>query len=766
MPGNQEPRLFKQVHYSLHKLIRYIETGEIGLPDIQRPFVWKNGKVRDLFDSLYKGFPAGCLLFWSIEDNVNDVIQIGKKKEKAVPRFLIVDGQQRLTSLYAVLKNAPVKDSDYKDKYISIAFRPRDGKFEVTNAIIEKNPEFITNISELWSGHINKSTFVIQYLEKLKAHNIILAENDKESLSKSIDRLYNLPNYSFTVLELHSSVDESLVADIFVRVNSQNVVLNKADFILTLMSVFWEKGRSDLEKFCYIAKQPLPIRDISPFNYFIKPEPDDILGVSIALGFRRVGLQFAYSLLRGKDFDTSEFVEEKKKENFGILEYAQSYVLDLSNWHEFLKILFQAGFRSESMIASKMAIIYSYALFLIGKRDFNVEPMRLRNIIARWFFFISLTGRYTVLPEEAMESDLTKLKRKNSENEFLETLEQIMKNVLTEHFWKINLPHYLDTSDGRSPVLYAYFASLNILDAYVLFSTMKVSELLDPAIKYNKPSLERYHHNLFPKRYLEKIGITDIKEINKIANFALLEWSDNMNISDLPPDAYFPKYEQRLSKEMRYWYALPEGWEKLHYKVFLQKRKSAIAKVIQDGYEHLTKGGIVYKDESLFLVDVIKHGESDTSEFKSSLIWDYEKNQPTTEFFIPFSIIKTIAAFLNSAGGKLLVGVDDKGNILGIENDFNVFETIKNWNDWSQHLLNLVKRHLDSEIMELLSLESQIHDKKTVAILDVKMSPRPVFVEYKDKKGAERTDFFIRALNTTQRLNVKQATDYISLHWN
>lgn len=135
--------LFKKVDYSLAKLIHDIEQGEIGLPDIQRPFVWEAAKVRDLFDSMYKGFPVGYLLFWS-NDHLSNTRQIGiAAKQTRVPRLLIVDGQQRLTSLYAVLKGYPILTRDYKESHIHIAFRPRDAKFEVTDAAIQRDPELL-----------------------------------------------------------------------------------------------------------------------------------------------------------------------------------------------------------------------------------------------------------------------------------------------------------------------------------------------------------------------------------------------------------------------------------------------------------------------------------------------------------------------------------------------------------------------------------------------------------------------------------------------
>src|SRR3954466_3934186 len=114
--------LFKEMSYPLPKLMEDIDMGVIGLPEIQRPFVWKTSQVRDLFDSMYRGFPVGYLLFWA-NDNVKGVKTIGtEKKQHPAPRLLIVDGQQRLTSLYAVLKGQSVLDDDYRPTSIRIAF--------------------------------------------------------------------------------------------------------------------------------------------------------------------------------------------------------------------------------------------------------------------------------------------------------------------------------------------------------------------------------------------------------------------------------------------------------------------------------------------------------------------------------------------------------------------------------------------------------------------------------------------------------------------
>jgi hypothetical protein len=120
---------------------------------------------------------------------------------------------------------------------------------------------------------------------------------------------------------------------------------------------------------------------------------------------------------------------------------------------------------------------------------------------------------------------------------------------------------------------------------------MKISELLDPSIKAKKSAIERHH--LFPRNYLRSLGITETRDTNQIANYALVEWWDNIDISDLSPADYFPQYASRLKSEeletMCYWHALFEGWENTKYEDFLVSRRKAIAGVIRDGFQKLCK---------------------------------------------------------------------------------------------------------------------------------------------------------------------------------
>ena len=582
--------LFKKVDYTLKKLVEDISMGEIGLPDIQRPFVWSMTKVRDLFDSMYRGFPIGYLLFW--ENGSSDTHRtIGAGPKQKVARLLIVDGQQRLTSLYAVMKAVPVITKDFKSQRIKIAFHPLSEKFEVSNAAIEKDAEWIPDISILWQPDTKPHAFKRKFLEKLGKRRPLTAE-EEDIIHERIDRLIKLEEYPLTALEISSSVDEDKVSEIFVRINSKGEALNQANFILTLMSVFWDEGRKELEEFCRRSKAHSPDGRSSPFNHYLRPNPDQLLRVSVALGFRRARLEHVYSLLRGKHLETRQFSDEQRVKQFALLQEAQAYTLDLQNWHEFFKVLKRAGYPSDQLISSQMAVLYTYALWLIGKRDFKVDLYRLREVMARWFFMATLTGRYTSSPEARFEQDMALLRGANTADDFVRILDEQIGAVLTKDYWEVTLPNELETAAARNTAQFAYYAALCLLEARVLYSKMKVSELLDPTTKAKKTALERHH--LFPRKYLQRIGVREKRLINQVANYALVEWSDNIKISDRAPSDYVPELEKRFASDelqrMYDWHGLPSNWYELDYEDFLKERRRRIALIIKSGFERLVVG--------------------------------------------------------------------------------------------------------------------------------------------------------------------------------
>jgi hypothetical protein len=480
-------------------------------------------------------------------------------------------------------------DSDFRSTRIEIAFRPRDGAFEVTNAPIRKDPEFIADISALWVSNRSSYSLISEFLSRLKAVKVVTQEQE-EVISHNLDRLFGLRKYPFTALEIDESVDEEAVADIFVRINSEGVKLTQADFILTLLSVFWEEGRNRLESFSQQSRIVPSPNTPSPFNYVIQPGPDHLLRAVVGLGFYRGRLRGAYQALRGKDVETGRFIEGLRERQFERLKDAQQHVLNLNDWHLFLACLREGGFRTSDMISSDVAASFSYVFYLIGRHRCGMDEHALHRLIARWFFVVSLTARYVTSNESTMDEDLARVREAKTPEVFITVLEDLMRAELTRDFWDIRLPAEFETSFPGSPSLTVYHAAQCILRAPVLFSSKVIADYLDPFVRGPRKAIERHH--LFPTDYLKRTGISDRRLLNQVANLAYVEWPENVAIRAMAPGDYIPRLKARFDDStwirMSRDHALPEQWEKLSYSEFLGRRRELMAKVVRRGFDVLT----------------------------------------------------------------------------------------------------------------------------------------------------------------------------------
>lgn len=747
--------VFNKVDYDLDSLIKYISLGEIGLPDIQRPFVWKNPKVRDLFDSMYKGYPVGYLLFWQ-NAQVDSTRTIGTDNKQKTARLVIVDGQQRLTSLYAVIKNIPVIRENFENEHIQISFNPLEEKFEVADAAIRRDKAFISDISILWNTDAKITKIIREYLDNLRTSREI-SDIEESNIEDRILKLQGLLSFPFTALELASDIGEEAVSDVFVRINGTGTPLNQADFILTLMSVFWDEGRTDLESFCREARKPSKGKP-SPYNHFIDPSPDQLLRVGVGLAFKRGRLKYVYSILRGKDLETEKFSIDCREKQFDLLKDAQKRALNLLYWHDFMNCIRQAGFRSNKMISSENNLLFSYMLYLIGRTEYKVPEFELRRVITRWFFMSAVTGRFTKSPESAMEFDLAQLRGVDTADGFVKMLNQICEKTLNSDFWAVSLPNDLATSSPNSPSLFAYYAALILLDARALFSQLKVSELLDPTIHGNRSAVERHH--LFPKGFLSKQGITSTRDTNQIANYALVEWGDNSGISNQAPYDYLPimkeRYNQTEINQMYALHALPNNWENLTYSEFLEKRRELMAKVIADGYAKLADSTSKDKNDNIEidLSTLVINGESEAVEFKSTLRTNLHTGSKDSR--MELAVLKTLAGFLNTNGGTLIVGVSDDGSPVGIQAD-----EFENEDKMSLHLVNIVKTRMGITAMTNLHIHFDDHDDYRVMVIKCQKSPDPIFV-----KDGEIERFYIRTGPSTAELIPSQILEYNKQRFN
>ena len=476
--------------------------------------------------------------------------------------------------------------------------------------------------------------------------------------------------------------------------------------------------------------------------------------MNVGIGFKRARLQYVYSILRGKDLDTGAFSPERRDEQFAILKAAQDRTLNLLYWHDFMKAIIASGYRGGRLISSNNNLLFAYMLYLIGRTEYSVAEIELRPTIARWFFMASLTGRYTGSPESAMEFDLARFRDMRTAEEFTGILTRVCDDALTNDFWTITLPNELATSSPQSPSLFAYYAALALLEAKAFFSNMSIVDLLDPSVHSSRSAVERHH--LVPKDCLKIRRITELRETNQIANYALVEWKDNDLIGGSCPAEYLPQFLARYPnpadrQRYYYWHALPDGWEQMEYGEFLARRRERIARVIADAYKRLSADHPGDGEtSSVSIQELVDGGETLAVEFKSALRVNLHMGQPDPR--IELSCLKTIAGFLNSQhGGTLIIGVADDGTPVGISVDGFSSEDKMNL-----HLVNILRDRIGPHHM--LYIHPHFADYEGHRVLVVECSPAgaPAFV-----KDGNTERLYIRGGASTAELSGSQAQEYI-----
>jgi hypothetical protein len=373
------------------------------------------------------------------------------------------------------------------------------------------------------------------------------------------------------------------------------------------------------------------------------------------------------------------------------------------------------------------------------------------------------TGRYTTSPESQVEADLTRLSSLDtpSGEAFCAELDRIVRANFTGDYWDITLPNRLDTSSSRSPALSAYWAALNLLDAELLFSEMKVKELLDPQTTPPR-SIERHH--LFPKALLASRGLTNTRQVNAIANMAFIDWPDNASIGADDPATYWPIMSERMDAGRRsrqvFWHALPVGWEQLDYTDFLERRLQLIARVTRDGFDRLWDQKQPAPQANLS--DLIAAGESQTLEFKSSARWNIHTESPDKK--IEHAITKAVCAFLNAEGGTLLIGVNDDGHVLGLENDWRSLGNKGTRDGYELYLRQLLVNSLSVQTAGVVRIRFESVDGRDACVVSVAASGRPAFAKPIDG-GQGPSEFWVRIGNASRQLHGDDMMEYQAQHW-
>lgn len=311
----------------IETLLAWVKSGEIAIPEIQRPFVWSRVKVRDLMDSLYQGYPVGYIIAWR-----NPTVRL-KDGSSASGKKVLIDGQQRVTALTAAILGQPVMDKSYKKDRITIAFHPIRKQFEVLNPAIRKDAAWIHDIAPIIRGDERVSRVVRTYLEK----NPDVVE---EEIEDNLETLKSIIKKQIGIIELDGNLPIETVTEIFIRINREGVVLSQADFAMSKIASNDTYGgnilRKGIDYFCHLAVSPEAFDQIKENDtefvqseYFSKiawlrhetddlydPDYSDLLRVAFISEFGRGKLSDLVSLLSGRNFEKKIFEEEIAEASF------------------------------------------------------------------------------------------------------------------------------------------------------------------------------------------------------------------------------------------------------------------------------------------------------------------------------------------------------------------------------------------------------------------------------------------------------------------
>jgi hypothetical protein len=518
----------------IETLLAWVNSGEIAIPEIQRPFVWDSSKVRDLMDSLYQGYPIGYVIAWR---NPNVRLKDGSLSEG---KKILIDGQQRVTALTAAILGQYVINKTYERVKIKIAFHPIDERFEVQNPAILKDKTWLPDISLAINGDLFE--IADQYFEL----NPVV---DKKQVRNAFSNLMNIPKKQIGIIDLAADLDIETVTEIFIRINSKGVVLSQADFAMSKIASNTEYNGNVLRKaidyFCHLCIAPEFFKHIvdndkefAKTDFFQKmqwlktenedlydPDYNDLIRVAFTTQFNRGRLSDLVSLLSGRNFETRTYEDTIAEQSFASLKTGVTNFINETNFKRFLMIIKSAGFISPKLIRSQNAINFAYIVYLKLK-ELNVNTVAIESYVRRWLVYSILTGRYSGSPESVFDFDIKQI----SQKPFDEYLKEKEEGELSDAFWNASLPQSLDTSVASSPYFHVFLAAqVKSNDRGFLSKDVLVGDLI---------SLRGDIHHLFPKDYLKKNGL-DRSKYNQIANYVYMQSEINIKVGNKPPKDYF-----------------------------------------------------------------------------------------------------------------------------------------------------------------------------------------------------------------------------------
>ncbi len=528
-------------------LLELIRTKRVAIPEIQRPFVWQTTQVRDLIDSLYRSYPVGYIIIWK-----NSEARLKTATEINTPD-VIIDGQQRITSLQAALLGEQVLNSNYKKVPIKISFNPIEEKFETCTPAIEKNTLWIPDISVLFNGKKNALVLFREYMQNNDDKVL-----DEDMIFNNINSLASISSSEIGTITLDEGLDIEIVAEIFKRINSKGTPLDQYDFVMSkIASKEAYNGvniRKSIDYFCHLAKNkddyPLLQQDsefsetddfkrlswIANTNLDVySPSYKDIIRVAFTHKFGRGKLNDLVMLLSGRNFEKKTWEENISKSSFQLFHDGVDNVINKTNFERFTMILQSLGFIDNSLLPALTTVDFAYGLYLYLK-SIQKEEVFAEKYVQKWLIMSILTERYSSSPETKIDEDIRKIREKGIET----CLQEAEQSYLSSNYWEYALPGNLDTARASSSLPKLYWA--------VLCKDKTRGFLSKDRTVYDMIRRRGDIHHLYPRAYLKRNNYKQTA-YNQFANFVYLETPLNIKIGDKEPVVYLQEIIDHLGTD-------------------------------------------------------------------------------------------------------------------------------------------------------------------------------------------------------------------------
>lgn len=698
----------------ISELVDGIRKRDVVLPEFQREYVWSREQAKQLMVSLVKGYPVGSLLFWKT-DTPPDLKNLEAAPDKLGTLQVTLDGQQRLTTLYMFITGEIppyYTEKDIQTDPRNLYYHLGTGDFQYYQSSRMKDNPLWWAIVECFSNP-NINVFEIAQQEaSAESEAFQLAQRYNEHLN----RLRGVKDMDLPLQTVPSQANIDDAIDIFDRVNSQGTKLTDADLALTHVTGKWPQARRVMKaKLDELAKQ----------NFYF-----DLTFMTRAL----TGVVVQRALY--------ETIHDQPRSKLEPGWAALSKILDY-----LVTVLPQRAFVHSTEDLNSTNVLVPLVVYL-SLHDSKFTHATAMNNAVHWLYAAHTWSRYTAQTDQRLEHDVSLVVRETSPWEAL--CDQIIDQ-------RGRLEVKASDLEGRGLLHPLYRMT------YILAKARGAVDWFNgaPLGSTHGKAYRIHNHHIFPQSILYNNGYDPDnhlhrKVINEIANRAFLTADSNLSLSDSLPEAYLPEVELRYPGALvRQLIPMdPALWRAERFADFLEQRRELIACKINELMEGLiSQPEVVHKKP---IAELIALGESATLEFKSTLQWDMVRSQVNKD--LRLSSLKTIAAFLNTAGGTLVIGVEDSGHVCGLANDLKLAKN--SVDQFEQILTSLITDKMGAQYGHLVKTRFETVDGDTVCVVDADKAPEPVFV-----KGPAGSQFYIRVGNTTRLLDPAETLSYVQMNW-